>query len=259
MISGVIFVIGVIWIFGVWGTGNYTAFVTASMVRLFLVVVPIAFLVRKFVSPLPSWHAFPPMIQFSIVSTLALAPNFLFFDLNRVVINYFFGAKLVGIFAAYTTIAIFVAGRGVGIFLNVFYPMSSRFRDKRHVFIKISHFLPRFSLVLIFFFSFLTYMAMMLFGTQYPHNIVFIFLTSFATVTFIIASIYSWFLASLDPPPYLFMVLNACIALGINLAVFLLLGLRGNLYGIFLGLFLAYLYQIVSSHYYVLRKYAPAH
>ncbi len=117
-------------------------------------------------------------------------------NIDKILINKFLQPQDLGIYKAYYTASIGLAGSLVVLFVTAFFPPASRSKAKGKIFAKITKFIPYlfaigFPAALAF-----EFLILKLYGNKYPLDFTNLLLFSLATVLTLLYSSYDWLMAA---------------------------------------------------------------
>jgi O-antigen/teichoic acid export membrane protein len=165
---------------------------------------------------------------FSVIGGLSYA---LYGNVDDLMISKFMSISYVGIYSAYYTASINVATLIWGIFLIVYFPTMSRYKDKYFIFKKINKIIPYIVIIGIFFFMICQYIILKFYGNKYPINISWMILFTIASLIIVVQGIYAWLLISTGVQGAklvsLATSLAAIINVGLNIVLIPLIGITG--------------------------------
>jgi O-antigen/teichoic acid export membrane protein len=171
------------------------------------------------------------LTKYSLFSALGGLSYVLYSNVDTIMISKYMKIEDVGIYNAYYTGSINVAALIGGIFLTVFFPAISKYKNKQPIFLKINKIIPYVIIGGLPFIMLCEYVILSLYGNKYPINLTWIILFAFASIFIVIEGIYAWLLASTGPQGAKLVsfasVIAALVNIGLNLTLIPLIGIIG--------------------------------
>jgi len=171
------------------------------------------------------------LTKYALFSALGGLSFVLYSNVDTIMISKYMIIEDVGIYNAYYTASINVAGVIWGIFLTVYFPAVSRYKNKQLIFLKVNKIIPYIIIGGLPFIMVCEYIMMILYGNKYPINITWIILFAIASILIVIEGIYAWLLASTGPQGAKLVsfasVIAAVVNIGLNITLIPLVGIIG--------------------------------
>jgi O-antigen/teichoic acid export membrane protein len=174
-----------------------TAFVPAASLCVgyalsSLVVFP---QLRKYLRPVFDVKIAKKMLSYGAIAAIAIFAGSLSTNINQIFLNMFLDVKTVGVYQAYNFATFGFVTFLVTIVLTVFFPESSRQKDKSMVFSQLRHVSKYAPLLFVVFFP-ASVAIIMLYGSGYPLMLDLIALFSLSSIMVFLYSVYNVYAAS---------------------------------------------------------------
>jgi len=181
----------------------------------------------------------------------ALAFTFLN-NIDKIMINKFLQPQDLGVYKAYYTASIGLAGSLVVLFVTAFFPQASRSKAKEKIFAKITRFIPYFFLLGIPGTLFFEYVVLKLYGPSYPIDWLNLLLFSLATVLTLLYSSYDWLMAAVGKRGVRIsmwgVVISGTANLILNYFLIPILKIRGAILALIISYLLSLLFIVSQKH-----------
>jgi len=119
--------------------------------------------------------------------------------IGKIVVAHYLTVADIGIYGAYLTATMSVAGISWGVFNMVFFPTASRHKDKRPLLRRINRLVPFLLVLGIPLVMGAGYLVLLLYGGDYPFNLSWLALFAVAAVVFVTRGLYTSLLTSEGP------------------------------------------------------------
>ncbi len=134
--------------------------------------------------------------RFAFAAIIAIIAAAFYGSIGKIIVAHYLTVADVGIYGAYLTATMSVAGILWGVFHKVFIPTASRYRDKRPLLRRINRLVPLTLVAGIPLVMGAGYLILLLYGGEYPFNPSWLALLATAAVLFIIRGFYAALLVS---------------------------------------------------------------
>jgi O-antigen/teichoic acid export membrane protein len=164
----------------------------------------------------------------AIIASIAVA----FCDnISKIIIARYMTVADVGIYGAYFTATVYIAGVLWGILNMVFFPTASKYKDKRPLLRRINRLVPLIIVLGIPLVMGIGYLILLLYGGDYPFNILWLALFATSAILCMVRELYAALLTS-EGPRGAFLssiaaVVTALVSLGLNLLLVPAIGIPG--------------------------------
>ncbi|OGL80299.1 hypothetical protein A3H10_03530 [Candidatus Uhrbacteria bacterium RIFCSPLOWO2_12_FULL_46_10] len=118
---------------------------------------------------------------YSIVGSISL---FILWGSDRFFLNKFLDIRSVGIYAVYYGASLMILGRFISVFMKVFLPTASSSQDKAGLDRKLNRLMKVTFFPLFLFNAFIIYILLLIYGKDYPVDVVWIFLFAFNAILY---------------------------------------------------------------------------
>jgi O-antigen/teichoic acid export membrane protein len=136
------------------------------------------------------------VLRYGFYAVVGTAAGSVISDVDKLIINRYLSTDQVGVYSAYMLGANIIAVKGASMFVTVFFPTVSAYKDKVPITEKIQKMSQR-TFLLLFALSFLIILSTMKsFGSKYPLNYLLVLLLALYTPLTFLSSARLWFLAS---------------------------------------------------------------
>ena len=132
--------------------------------------------------------------KFSFFSAIGGLSYVFYTNIDRIMINKYLPVADLGIYAAYCTASINVAGLLWGMFIMVYFPTISGYENKGAIFQKTNKIIPYLIGLGIPFIFVCEYIVLKLFGVRYSLDIFWMIFFSVASICFVVDGLYGWLL-----------------------------------------------------------------
>ncbi len=164
----------------------------------------------------------------AVVATIAAA---LYGQIGKIIVAHYMTVADVGVYGAYFTATMTIAAILWSVFNMVFFPTASRYKDKRPLLLRINRLVPLILVLGIPFVMGAGYVILLLYGGEYPFNLLWLALFATAGVLHIIRSLYASLLTSEGPQGAFHSsaaaVVTAAVMVGLSLLLVPLVGISG--------------------------------
>lgn len=134
------------------------------------------------------------LFRYGFLATLGSVAGVFLGSVDKLLLNYYFDTKIVGVYAVYILISVTIFSQLTQVFVNAFFPAVSSIRDKRALLKKLFA-LCRFSFFFVSFISLpLASFLLLLFGKGYPFQFSSVVLSSLSAGIAVSYQIQMWFL-----------------------------------------------------------------
>jgi O-antigen/teichoic acid export membrane protein len=183
-------------IYKLFGVNKYFDYFQAVFWGSFIAIFGTIIILRKDISFFKiSLSSVKSIYKYSRLGFINSIATLILKNADKFLVIAFFDIKTVGIYAAYYTVSILPAARINQLFINVYFPSISSGVNKKALYEKIKKTL-KISFIPIFFIAiFFIYTLILLFGSKYPINYLWIILLSVYVAIHFFASISAWTLS----------------------------------------------------------------
>lgn len=235
------------------GLFSYISMVFASVIAYSLIGCAIfLFIIKKYFHPVINFNTLSTLSKFSLIAGTGGFIFSLYTNVDRILLNHFFRVEIVGIYSAYYYSTFTILTFFLSIFITVFFPTASTFKNKSLIIDKIDKTIPYIVGIGIPIGILSGYILLLFFGEKYPIYFELLFLFSIAVTLMLIYTIYAWLFTSEG-------IRGAKITLSIQIVIALINILfnftlipRLGLYGAVISMILAFIGGITMIYY--LRK-----
>jgi O-antigen/teichoic acid export membrane protein len=185
------------------------------------------------------------------------ASSAFYLNIDKILINRYMTLADVGIYKAYYFAFINNVIMFVGIFITVFFPTASKYKDKRTIFKRINRIIPYIITIGFPVLMVLGIIILKLYGPQYPLDVRLVILFSIAGICISIDSTYAWLMSAVGIKGIKIVSVAAVIVAVVNILLNLwlipLIGIEGGA----IAIIISYLFSIgiilSKRKYYFLR------
>jgi O-antigen/teichoic acid export membrane protein len=171
--------------------------------------------------------------RFVFALIIAAIASAVYGNIGKIVIAHYMTVADVGIYGAYFTATMTIASVLWGVFNMVFFPTASRYEDKRPLLRRFNRLVP---LIIVFGIPLVMgigYLILLLYGGEYPFNLLWLALFAVAAVSFIIRGFYIS-LSTSEGPRGAFIssiagVATALVSLGLSILLVPVIGISGTM------------------------------
>jgi len=179
------------------GLFSYISMVFASVIAYSLIGCAIfLFIIRKYFHPVIDFNTLSTLSKFSLIAGTGGLIFSLYTNVDRILLNHFFGVETVGIYSAYYYSTFTILTFFLSIFITVFFPTVSTFTNKSLIIDKIDKIVPYIVGIGIPIGIFSGFILLSFFGEKYPIYLELLILFSIAVTLMLIYTIYAWLFTS---------------------------------------------------------------
>jgi O-antigen/teichoic acid export membrane protein len=193
--------------------------------------VVVALFARRYLRFHLDWAWAKKLGAYGVFAAVGGLASVFYANTDRIMLNRYMDISDVGIYKAYVMASISIMGTVFEVFNIVFFPSSSRYRDKMAIFKSIHKVVP-YWIVLGFPAAMLCqFIILKLLGPQYPISLAWIALFAGASVVWVIDGVYGWFFNSIGAKGMrlsaIAAVASAVTNIGFNLLLIPIAGIAG--------------------------------
>lgn len=137
------------------------------------------------------------LMKYGLFTMLNSISFILFLNIDKILINKYMSTKDIGIFNAYDFSSLKIISLFTVILVTVLFPMISKYESKKEIIGKVNKLIPYFIILGIPSIMFSEYVALKLYGTDYPIDISLIIIFAITSILFLIYEIYIWIFSSI--------------------------------------------------------------
>lgn len=179
------------------GLFSYISMIFASVIAYSLIGCAIfLFIIRKYFHPVIDFNTISTLSKFSLIAGTGGLIFSLYTNVDRILLNHFFGVEIVGIYSAYYYSTFTILTFFLSIFITVFFPTVSTFTNKSLIIDKIDKIVPYIVGIGIPIGIFSGFILLSFFGEKYPIYFELLILFSIAVTLMLIYTIYAWLFTS---------------------------------------------------------------
>ncbi|MGA8849157.1 MAG: oligosaccharide flippase family protein [Dehalococcoidia bacterium] len=169
--------------------------------------------------------------RFAFATIIAGIATVVYDNIGKIVITHYMTVADVGIYGAYFTATMSIASVLWGVFNIVFFPTASRYSDKRPLLRRINRLVPLIIVLGIPLIMGSGYLILLLYGGEYPFNILWLALFATSAILYVIRFFYASLLTS-EGPRGAFLssiagVATALVSLGLSILLVPIMGISG--------------------------------
>ncbi len=183
--------------------------------------------------------------RFSIFSAIGGLSYTFYTNIDRIMIGRYLPVGDVGIYAAYYTASINVAGLFWGMFNMVYFPTISGYKNKGTIFFRINKFIPFLISLGIPFLIICEYIVLKLYGARYSLNIFWILLFSITSICVVVDGLYGWLLQAIGLYGAKICSIAAVVIAVVNAGLNLILIPNFGIAGAIICLMISYMVSII--------------
>lgn len=165
----------------------------AAYIMSFIVALMFTY---RHIRPILDWQWVKTLSQYNVYILVGAICSMLVVNVDKLLINKYADTASVGLYQAYVMASMTVMDYFLRIFINVFFPTISKYKDKREICNKLNKIMPYAACVGFILVLFSEYVILMLYGKSYPFNLTLAILFALASVLSSTTSIYSWLLTA---------------------------------------------------------------
>lgn len=204
ILEGITVLFGLFFFYQIIRIQNFEGYITALIIggAVFTIFGSITLWFKRIFTWHYSTKILKKLFQFARFGIIGMISNATVKNIDKVIVAFYLGAEVVGLYMAYFTASIVVIARIVQMFVNVYFPTISAQKNIAHLLKRADH-ATLFLFPMIFLGSAITMTGILyLYGPAYELHVYWIILFAlYATVHFC-ASIYGWLLASISEYSY---------------------------------------------------------
>lgn len=151
---------------------------------------------RRYLRPRISRRWSKTLLKYGMIATLAGISASITGNINKILINIFLSLEEVGIYQAYYFSSINIIAFFVTVIVTIFFPMASRYADKKLIFGQVNR-LSRAMPLIFLASSAISFVMLLLYGGGYPIIWPLILMFSVWSSLVFIQSLYNWFASSI--------------------------------------------------------------
>jgi O-antigen/teichoic acid export membrane protein len=170
---------------------------------------------------------------FAIIGGLSFA---FYTNFDRILINRYMTVADVGIYRAYYMASINVMGVLSGVFVTVFFPTASKYKNKGAIFSRINKLIPYLIGIGMPFILACEFVILRFYGSQYPFNLSWMILFAIAGTCVLVNGLYAWLLNSVGRQGIKLTsftaIILALLSVGLNILLIPFIGITGAIVSI---------------------------
>lgn len=199
------------------------------------------------------------LAAYGLLSLLNAPSWFVITNADRFLMNRFFDAGAVGLYAVYMSASMIIMGRGLSFFINVFFPTVAGIRDIAAVNKKINRAFAVLAVPVVMFNSLIMHGMFLVYGQEYPFDVIFALLFSVSGFLYSLVHI-KWSMIMTRSTAalrrYAWVSLwGAVLSLFLNYFLIQFMGIMGAV----VSALITYSYFLVVAEYYLNKNYHHAH
>jgi O-antigen/teichoic acid export membrane protein len=183
--------------------------------------------------------------KFSIFSAIGGLSYAFYTNVDRIMIGRYLPVGDVGIYAAYYTASINIAGLFWGMFNMVYFPTISGYENKGTIFVRINKLIPFLISLGIPFLIICEYIVLKLYGASYSLNIFWMLFFSVTSICVIVDGLYGWLLQAIGLQGIKITSIAAVVIAVVNTGLNLILIPKFGIAGAIICLMISYIISII--------------
>lgn len=181
------------------------------------------------------------LVKYGVFAFIGGLSFILYTNIDKIMINRFMTVNDVGIYRAYILASETLVGAFLSVFITVFFPTISKYKDKMTVFTRINKSVPYFVGLGFPFLIFCEVVILKLFGSQYPIDLKFLIFFAIAGLIILINGFYVWLMNSVGKDGIKITALGGFICAIINISLNFILIPQIGILGSIIATIISYL------------------
>jgi len=173
-------------------TASFKAMVYSTYVAYTAVSVIICIYIHKYLKPIFDREWARTLMKYSSLTIFSGISYMLYTNIDKILINKYMTVTDVGIYNAYTYASINILDLLSGIFITVFFPTISGYKNKKIILKKINRFVPYLVLLGIPVTIIAEFLILNFYGEEYPINLLWMITFAIISVLSALYRIYAW-------------------------------------------------------------------
>lgn len=194
------------------------------------------------------------LIRYGLYSFLGSISSTIIANTDRLMLNYFHGSRVTGIFGAYATSVNFLSGKFLEAFLAVFFPTASRTQNQPRVYQKIIKIYPFLFLPYLAALIAMTRFGMFIYGREFGFSWTITIIFSLNTAIYSLGAILIYLIASISEKANRFASINTIIAAVLNAAINIFLIPKFQITGALIATTISSIYIVTAAIFFFRKK-----
>lgn len=231
---------------------SFKALVLSSTLRWGIMLCIALLLLKEFLGKF-DFKSASRIMRYGFLVSFSMMPIIVLTNIDRLVLNFFLGERVVGIYSAYFLAPNLIANKGLEAFSIVFFPFAIIASDKKVVFLKLNKLFLYGAPFVISLFFVLIFITLLFFSREYPVNVSVMLLISVSSFCYLLTSILSLLIVSRDGESLQFAFRHALASVVINVVLLSIMIPLWKIPGALFAGILSFAYLILVYEFYFYR------